>query len=761
LKLRPTVAILLAVAGASVLATPRTIGAQRTLVTPVTTAPQAARSPMRILLVDDDWSDNNNNLSDSRRSPSDLAFRRLVSDAVARDTSAMAIDVVKLYANGPDIERLRAFSLIVWYTGASYGGNADNASVLSIVDEKTVRRYLEETGGTVILVSPGYVNKVLGANSTWDRATWPFLNEVLGIKGGKGLAQRFQPGTVIARDGTKFTVGKGTGAVETQFSAVNPDGASVVFTSALTAKEIGTQPAPVATVSSFGRGRIVYVGFTLENLDAADLAPAFQALVAAGRPTAATEAVAEPPTAISTVSSTQPRSRAVDRTTPSPTIEPAATPAATLFQSGLLGIAMPAGTTISNSGLYRAAARASLKLDAEPAGMKLGDALEVLRIPLTAPPRAELVALIRSGGWTLNMNQSNPTWGIAEKAGVALMVEFIDSKRDRWLYVAAIAERGPGRAVAVSGATPAPAPRSAPETAASPTTPPPTAEIATPSQPTAPVPTQRTAGTGGGFQFTVSDFDDGWTATERPDHVEVTKGPITTLLFFGVQMTDQMRSNTSEYFWARDVTPRFDVQTVARRQDARSVYRTEYLEGDATERSTGRRVFIGMNVHSENGRARNIVVIAPDEATFHQLFPQPNDLERMMPYNRFSVAASDLTGHWSSSGSVVTQMYFRSTGESAGSNINSSNADFFVNADGSYTSRHVGAFGMSGNTKAFSDTYTGQFTMNGGWEVTFTNRFKGNPDTFEAWFEIVQGGRVLHLVNVKATGIRYNLGREP
>ena len=303
MKLRPMIAILPAVAGVFLLMAPGAIGAQRkpsqiSASTPkpfTITRPPATGAPLRILLVDDDWSDNNNNPSDSRRSPSDLAFRRLVLDAAGGDASAVAIDVVRLYANGPDIDRLRAFSLIVWYTGASYGGNADNASVLSIADEKTVRRYLEETGGTVILVSPGYVSKVLGANSTWDKATWPFLNEVLGIKGGKGLAQRFQGGTVVTPGGTKFTVGRGTGAVETQFSAVNPDGASVVFTAALAARDIGDQPAPVATVSSFGRGRIVYVGFTVENLDAGELAPAFRVLLAAGRPAAATVAtVAEP-----------------------------------------------------------------------------------------------------------------------------------------------------------------------------------------------------------------------------------------------------------------------------------------------------------------------------------------------------------------------------------------------------------------------------------------------------------------------------------
>jgi len=435
-------------------------------------------------------------------------------------------------------------------------------------------------------------------------------------------------------------------------------------------------------------------------------------------------------------------------------------------QSGLLGVELPAGATISRNGIYRWAARTSLKLDADKAGLKLGEALEVLRIPLTAPAQAELVALIQTGGWTLTMNQPNATWGIAERAGIRMIVEFLDSQRERWIYVAAIAAPVAGQDIAMSGAMPPQAPEGRspmPPNAGYPPSAAPEASPAPPAPeaPPAPRTPPRTASAGHGFTYSISDFDDGWTAKEYPDHVEVTKGPVTVLLFYRVEMTAQMRENTSEYFWARDVAPRFDAPNFARRQDDRSVYRTEYLEGDATERSTGKQAFIGMNVNLVSGRALNIVVIAPDMATFQQLFPNPNDLERMMPYNSFAIGASDLTGHWSSTSSVVTQMVYRETGMNAGMNINSSSTEFFVNADGSYTSKHVGAFGMSGTTKVYSDTYTGRFSTNGIWEVTFTNRFNGKADTFAAEFEIVQGGRILHLTNVKATGIRYHLGRVP
>lgn len=240
----------------------------------------AAAGPLRILLVDDDWSDNNHNPGDKRLSPSDQVFRKLAADAVGGDANAWAVEAVKPYESGPGIERLRKYSLILWYTGANYGGNPDNNGVVGIEDEKTIRRYLEEVGGVVVLFSPGYANKVLGYDSTWEKSTWPFLSEVLGIRGGQGLAQRFLAGTVKSSDGAQFSVGKGSAAVETQFSIVNPDSAAVLFTTTL-ANVKGDAGTPVATMHPYGRGRIVYVGFTFENLAPAELAPAFSVLLTA------------------------------------------------------------------------------------------------------------------------------------------------------------------------------------------------------------------------------------------------------------------------------------------------------------------------------------------------------------------------------------------------------------------------------------------------------------------------------------------------
>jgi hypothetical protein len=235
---------------------------------------------LRILLVDDDRSDNNFYPGDSRQSPSDRIFLKLIADAVGGDTKAWSVESVKPYGSGPGIDRLRPYSLALWYTGSNYGGNPDNSAVLSIEDEKTVRRYLEEVGGTVILISPGYLSKV-HSPTYGDTAIWPFLSEVLGVRGGAGLAQRFEPGTVKASDGESFNVGKGSATVETQFSTLIPQNATVLFTAMLNKAKKSDAPSPVATAATYGKGRIIYVGFTFENLADADLKPAFNTLLAA------------------------------------------------------------------------------------------------------------------------------------------------------------------------------------------------------------------------------------------------------------------------------------------------------------------------------------------------------------------------------------------------------------------------------------------------------------------------------------------------
>lgn len=223
--------------------------------------PPAAASTRSILLVDDDASSNNVGGSSGAVQQSDEVFGALAA-AAAGERGRWTRVVVKSDADGPTFEQLQPHSLVLWYTGASYGRGTDT---ISPTDEKVIRRYLEEVGGAVILISPGYVNNLVYGQS-WASADHPFLKEVLGVNGCYGLAQRSSPGTVRAHTGASFTVAH-PGAADAQFSVVNSDGAALVFTSALRPGYVDTTgELPVAVANPYGRGRIVYVGFTFENI---------------------------------------------------------------------------------------------------------------------------------------------------------------------------------------------------------------------------------------------------------------------------------------------------------------------------------------------------------------------------------------------------------------------------------------------------------------------------------------------------------------
>ncbi len=238
-------------------------------------------TPRRILLIDDDASPNNDAAPrEGKLSRSDEVFRALVAQAVGDDPGAWEVEVVGTLKPGPSLERLRAFNLVVWYTGGSYGGAPDNTSVLSLDDEKAVRSYLEG-GGSVVLVSPGYLS-VVGYGTTWESTRHPFAKEVMGLLGFRGLAKRFSGGVVQSAGGRSYPVEKGN-APDTQFTAINPDRATPLFTSALGSPKTSPGAVAVATSHRYGTGAFVYVGFTLENLPGDVRAAAFdEVLQAAG-----------------------------------------------------------------------------------------------------------------------------------------------------------------------------------------------------------------------------------------------------------------------------------------------------------------------------------------------------------------------------------------------------------------------------------------------------------------------------------------------
>jgi len=424
-------------------------------------------------------------------------------------------------------------------------------------------------------------------------------------------------------------------------------------------------------------------------------------------------------------------------------------------QSALTGISLPEGSKLDKGFLTRAAAKADMDMTAKDAGATLGSTYEVYRLGAIAGAPASFLALktmVEGQGWSLNASPKGENWGWLDKGTTRFLLNFTTGKDGAWLYLAEVSQRTSSVA-----STPGNIPSGTRPTNNPPTTTPPTS--GRPESPVVPA-----ASGPKRFQFTRSEFDDGWVAMEQPDFVQVTKGSITAYLFYRVVMTDEMRppmATTSDYFWNRDGRPRFDIRNANYRKEESSYPPLEYIEGDATDRATGKRAFVGMFVSRSSGGALNILVVAPDRGTFYQFFPKPQDLERMMTYNRFAASPADLVGSWSEASGAYAQMYYVQTGNYAGMNAAVSSAEFWIEPDGTYRSMHKGATGMVGSQKIFQQEYKGRWQMNGNWEVSMTNRFEGRTDTYLVQFEVVRGGRLLHLTDKAHPAMQYHLGWRP
>lgn len=253
-------------------------------------------------------------------------------------------------------------------------------------------------------------------------------------------------------------------------------------------------------------------------------------------------------------------------------------------------------------------------------------------------------------------------------------------------------------------------------------------------------------------------FDDGWTATMHKAYVKVAKGDITVFLHYPIAITDQTRNHLSAAMWDRLVVPRYSLSNVRYFEDTPCYNCIYYYQATGIEKTAGKRVSIGFRIMVDNGIAYCIEIIAPSDAALQQEFPSHDKVAAMLNYNKFQVTKADLMGTWSETSHSAVNMYNTITGAYAGMNMTASNASFEFAKDGKYQSRHVGAYGMVGNSQVYDQNYRGQYTLSN-WEMSLSNRYAGKTETFYAHFVAVPGGKVLFLVNKQATGMKYRLAK--
>jgi hypothetical protein len=435
-------------------------------------------------------------------------------------------------------------------------------------------------------------------------------------------------------------------------------------------------------------------------------------------------------------------------------------------KSELTGISLPAGSKQDKRILSTASAKALLDITAKEIGRECSGSAEVIYLPIDNEEKqsVRVKKLLTQEGYNITEVAVDIKYSVISLGDKNLLIFIEDTKTGADMYISALT------VLPVAVAPPA-SNVSAHQTVETKTTNIPPSSVAatgTAAQATQEPPKPFTKelpspASLGGFKFTATNFDDGWTSIQTDEYVKISKDKIVARIYYPVEMTEQMRPPVIEaryYFWNLIVIPQFTVKNLWEWKEQGSFFQSDYLYAEAIEKSTGTDCYIGLNISFSSGGATPVLAIAPDKQTYDSQFSKPENILKMLGYNKFAVALSDLTGTWVGGDNSVASYYNSVTGNFAGMNFVSMSDQFTFSANGDYTSKHSGASGMIGNTTAYNQEYKGKAIVSN-WEIILTNRWEGKTDTFEAWFEGVHGGRMLRLVNKQYTGIKYNLFRKP
>jgi len=259
------------------------------------------------------------------------------------------------------------------------------------------------------------------------------------------------------------------------------------------------------------------------------------------------------------------------------------------------------------------------------------------------------------------------------------------------------------------------------------------------------------------FAFTTTNFDDGWVATEQAGWVQVTKGNIKVLIHYPNKNADAYNSVVMDGLknaWNILVAPRYSSAANFECKPITGWQTIEFAEADMVEKITGKSVHVVLfKMNYSNGSGKYLEFITPDKNSFEQEFGAYHQttsgweqMEKMANYNKFAIAASDLGGKWTSDFSGAIQYVNAYTGFDAGMDTHASVENFKIGPGNTYHWDLGVASGQVGNIKFQSRKSTGKFSMNGNWQVSFSD-IEGRPRTYNAHFSCIKGLRVLWLDN--------------
>lgn len=419
-------------------------------------------------------------------------------------------------------------------------------------------------------------------------------------------------------------------------------------------------------------------------------------------------------------------------------------------RSELSGIELPAGAKQDKRVLATASAKTLLDMIASDNQIILMDDVEVFTLngAVGSGTVEQVKQAAQKAGWQLTPLVGQTNYWLLKKNTASLLIYLESTNRDTQLYLSPVKviETTPP---AISQNTNASQNKTIDPPINSVTVNPSQKEI---EQKIVAVPTPTLSS---GFQFSTTTFDDGWVSTVQEDWVQVTKGNTKVLIHYPNKNADTYNSVLMDGLknaWNVLVAPKYSSATNFEFKPIQSWQSVEFAEADAVEKATGKSVHVVLfKMNYSNGSGRYLEFITPDKKTFEQEFGAYHDtsygwenVEKMANYNKFAVAATDLTGKWTNNFSGTLQYVNAYTGANAGMDTHSSNQNFEFGPQNTYTWDLTVASGMVGYIKFQNVKSSGQFSMPNNWQINFSD-LEGKPKTYNAYFSCAKGVRILWL----------------
>lgn len=259
----------------------------------------------------------------------------------------------------------------------------------------------------------------------------------------------------------------------------------------------------------------------------------------------------------------------------------------------------------------------------------------------------------------------------------------------------------------------------------------------------------------GGYAFTTTNFDDGWTSIVQEDWVQVTKGTTKVLIHYPNKLADAYNSVVLDGLknaWDVLVAPRYSSASNLQFRPITGWQAIEYAEADMVEKNSGKRVYLVLfKMNYSNGSGRYLEFITPNKQSFEQEFGEYRSstsgwekMEAMANYNKFGVAAADLKGRWTNDFSGSLSFVNAYTGAAAYTDTHASIENFAFGARGTYSWDLGVASGAVGNIKFQGVKGSENVSVPTVWQLSFSS-ISGKRRTYAAHFSAVKGGRILWL----------------